>query len=115
MQTGPRGARDDEHGVVKEATTNPQRRRILAVLRDANAPMGLADLALELARRDGESSEADVWTRAEDYRIDLYHNHVPRLEAAGLVAYDDDRRSVELATDGPVRPPVDEMIAGTNL
>lgn len=72
------------------------RRGIVQRLRETDVPLSLADLAVELARADVET-EGDHWTRAECYWIKLYHNHVPALEAAGLVEYDRDRQTVSLA------------------
>jgi hypothetical protein len=78
------------------------RQAVLETLEDADVPLSLADLALELARGQVDEDE-EAWERAECYWIEIYHNHAPALEAAGMVEYDRDRRTValsEAARDG---------------
>lgn len=86
------------------------RRDVVERLQETDVPLSLADLAVELARADGETA-ADRWTRAECYWIKLYHNHVPALEEAGLVEYDRDRRTVSLAPGAADGEFDDEAIA----
>lgn len=78
-----------------ERPVDRTRRRVLGSLQSAGCPLSLADLALDVARAD--ESEEDVWARAECHWIELYHNHVPALEAAGLVEYHPERRTVSIA------------------
>ena len=87
-------------------------RNVLQSLQEAGVPLSLADLALELARREPGADEDDVWDRADCYWVELFHSHVPALEAAGLVEYHAERRTVALSGtaersfDGPVGAPV---------
>lgn len=83
-----------------EALTHRRRRRVLALLRGADGPTSLSEVAAELAADEECDDPAD---RVE---ISLYHRHVPKLEAAGLVAFDADRRTLTLA--GPVPESVEE-------
>lgn len=91
---------------------DPTRRRVIGCLRDAGVSLSLADLALELARREPDGDEEDVWDRADCYWVELFHTHVPALEAAGLVEYRPERRTVSLSGtaertfDGPVGAPI---------
>ena len=86
------GARDDS----SDRPVDRLRRDVLESLQEAGVPLSLADLAIELARRETDADES-TWERAECYWIELYHNHAPALEAAGLVEYDRERRTVSLS------------------
>ena len=77
-------------GEVHEALANGERRRIISILQDAGEPLSLADIAIELAEREGLDSE-ELWERAHRLRIDLHHCHIPKLEDAGVVKYDRER------------------------
>lgn len=81
---------------IYAALADADRRRLLAVLQREGPSAGLASLARELAARTERERDED------HYRIILYHNHVPRLESAGLVEYDDERAAVELTARGAV-------------
>lgn len=67
------------------------RRQLLEVLRESDTPVGTVELADRLADLDLESPTADERTAV---RISLYHNHLPRLEAADVVVYDEDEELV---------------------
>jgi DNA-binding transcriptional ArsR family regulator len=77
----------------------PQRRTILAVLEDRDGslddrdePMAVADLAAAVRGREtGDESPADAST---DVLASLHHVHLPKLERAGLLAYDADEGTV---------------------
>lgn len=101
------GDRDDP----ADRPADPTRRRVIGRLQEAGVPLSLADLALELARRES-GADTDVWERADCYWIELFHTHVPTLEAAGLVEYHRERRTVSLSgtaersSDEPVGAPI---------
>lgn len=70
-----------------------RRRRVtLRVLREYGEEMTLADLAEEVAVRELEVAITEVSpeTVTEVY-ISLYHDHLPRLVDAGLLAYEQER------------------------
>lgn len=90
------GSADDWTNAFTEPADH-LRRSVLKSLQDAGVALSLADLAVELARGDVEP-DVDVWERAECLWIELYHNHVPALEAAGLVEYHRERRTVSLCS-----------------
>ena len=77
-----------------EALTHRRRRRVLGLLRAAGEPTSLSAVARELA------ADADCDDPVERIEITLYHRHVPKLEATGLVAFDTERRTLRLT--GPV-------------
>lgn len=75
---------------IHEALASGERRRIISILQDAGDPLSLADIAIELAEREGMDGE-ELWERAQQLRIDLYHWHIPKLKDAGVVEYDSER------------------------
>lgn len=84
-----------DRGELSAVLADQVRLDVLERLQDADVPLSLADLAVELARQEVDD-ESDSWTRAECYRIQLYHIHVPSLEEAGLVEFDPRRGTVSI-------------------
>ena len=81
--------------VPVDLLSDRRRRHALECLRDRDAPLALADLARDVAARESNASPGDVSDdRAQGIRIDLYHVHLPKLDEAGLVAFDASERSV---------------------
>ena len=82
-----------------------QRRRVaLGVLADESESVTLDDLAAAVLEHDhhvsvGAGSDDDGDDDLQGVRVSLHHVHLPKLAAAGVVAYDLDRRVVE-PTDG---------------
>lgn len=79
-----------------DARARERRRAVLAVLEGAAAPLALADLAAELVEREQASPGAADHEAIQRCYVSLYHRHVPKLVDAGLVSFDDDRRTVAL-------------------
>lgn len=69
-----------------------RRRYVLSCLLDHTDPMGLADLAEEIAVHENEGPIDDI-PRESLQRIEmsLYHAHIPKLVDAGVVEYDNER------------------------
>lgn len=86
-----------DRGELSAVLADQIRLDVLTRLQDADVAVSLADLAVEFARQEVDDG-TDPWARAECYWIQLYHNHVPTLEEAGLVEYDRDRQTVALAS-----------------
>lgn len=84
--------RDDRSDVLADQL----RRDVVRCLQAADVPLSLADLAIQLARRNTDDS-ADVWPRAQRYWIRLTRTDVPTLEEIGFVTYDEERRTVSLS------------------
>lgn len=70
-------------------------RAILTVLRGADGPLDVTDLADELVdRADGTPGPAEREDELDEVRIRLHHNRLPRLAEAGLIKYDPDTNQV---------------------
>lgn len=75
-----------------------RRRYALRELQQHTDPMALADLADEIAIRENEKPLSEV--PAEEVKriyMSLYHTHIPKLEEADLVHYDQEEDIVTLA------------------
>lgn len=81
--------------------SDERRRYALYCLDEHRNPVALADLADEVARLEHDArTVAEV--PAEDVKsvyMSLYHNHVPRLEDAGIVSYSQSADTVRLTCD----------------
>lgn len=74
-----------------------RRRDLLGILREAGGSLALADLAADLCvgRGDVPASPADA-ADVQRCATRIYHQDVPKLADAGVVAFDPDRRIVTL-------------------
>lgn len=97
--TAPEQRLDGTQSRYYDALAHERRRRAIEILQRASAPMALADLAAEIAASESNRSDPDP-ERSKHVRTALYHCHVPKLEAAGLVAFDGERQTVRLPERG---------------
>lgn len=79
---------------VYDLLADYQRRRLLVALYDGGKPQRLHALAHRLANERGDPKGTD--------RVDarIYHCHIPKCEAVGMVQYDDDADTVALTEQG---------------
>jgi len=84
--------------VVFELLSSPRRRYILYYLRTVDEPIQLTTLAEQVAAWENET-DVDSITEQERKRVyvSLYQTHVPRLDEAGVIEYDNDSGLVSLA------------------
>lgn len=80
--------------------SNPRRRFVISYLSHHGSPVGIHELAEQIAAWENET-DVDELTREDRKKayISLYQTHIPKLEDAGIVTYDEDERLVAL-TDG---------------
>jgi hypothetical protein len=93
-----------------ELLSNSRRRHIVRCLKE-HATLTLADVAEEIAVRERATTidQIDPET-VQDVYHSLYHVHVPKLERADLVLYDQDQDLVGLTEEGmEVKLQVHEM------
>jgi DNA-binding transcriptional ArsR family regulator len=83
--------------VLFEMLHSPRRRQVLAYLSDRDGPVDLDDVILQVAAWENDTS-VDAVSESERKRIyvSLYQTHMPKLDDAGLVEYDDEEGTVEL-------------------
>ena len=80
--------------------SSSRRRYIIYFLHRAGEAVSLGDLATRIAAEENDRSIDDV-TDSERQRvyISLYQTHLPKLEEAGIISYDEDDRLVELTPE----------------
>lgn len=98
MQSQSRGPTGEQTATASsDAPAHEVRMRTVAALADAGTALSVSDLALELDGADGpDDVDAD---RLRRLRIGLYHRHLPKLAAAGVVDFDPERQSAVIAVD----------------
>lgn len=85
---------------------NERRRQLLAVLEESEAPVDCETLARRVAERESELDRPSP-RHSDRVAITLWHNHLPKLDEAGLVRFDPDRRTVTPMTARLDALPVD--------
>lgn len=88
------------------ALADESRRRVVACLldREESTVDELAELLCGWEATDGTMVSPD---RYEEIRIELYHNHLPCLDDAGLVSYD---RSAGVVEPEPIPKLVERLV-----
>lgn len=72
-----------------------RRRYVIVYLREATAPLAVADLARRIAEREPEQTPAAASNHREAVYRSLYHCHVPKLADARVVEHNRNRDTVE--------------------
>lgn len=67
---------------------NERRRTALALLRDAEGAVSVSDLAAEVAAHETDDEVAPAASDVDELGVALHHRHLPKLEDASLVEYD---------------------------
>jgi len=82
---------------VFDILSNPRRRFVLHYLEQREEPVGLNELAAEIAARENDVpvDELTSQQRKRAY-VSLYQTHVPKLEEVGVVTYDSESGEVAL-------------------
>ncbi|WP_123533276.1 DUF7344 domain-containing protein [Halosimplex salinum] len=85
--------------VVFDILSSARRRYVLYLLRTEDAPVELTELAEDVAAWENDTTVEEL-TKQQRKRVyvSLYQTHVPKLEDAGLVEYDQDTGEVELTS-----------------
>lgn len=89
--------------VIFEVLSDQRRRHVLTCLLDHGQAIALSELAADVAGRETGPGRNEVPPHASESRMEvsedrvqrltasLYHVHIPKLVAAGVVDYDPDR------------------------
>jgi hypothetical protein len=85
--------------VVADLLESDRRRRLLACLADADGALPVSDLARCVAERESAGNDETIdQTTISTVRDDVYHEHLPKLTATGVVTFDSLVGTVEFAT-----------------
>lgn len=83
---------------VFDVLAHQRRRAALGCLVDHSQAIALADLAQDVAVRENEEPITEIpKAEIQEIRLVLYHQHLPKLVAAGAVEYDRERDLVRVA------------------
>jgi uncharacterized membrane protein len=96
---------------IFDLLSHRRRRTMLEILHDADEPLALADVAREIAAVEYEvSPEMIPDGEIEQIYLSLYHRHLGKLTAHGVVAFDSVRKTV-VATENAdqVAPIIEEL------
>lgn len=94
----PRDCSPEQLSAALRLLSNQRRRRTLRVVREHGEAMTLPDVADEVAVREHDRPLPEISAETvSDIYISIYHDHLPRLVDAGLLAYDQDRDLVRPA------------------
>ncbi len=96
-----------------ELMASPRRRHAVAVLVDADGPLDARTVARRVAaRREDVRPEAVADERVDRTVLSLCHAHLPKLDEAGVVTYDDASGRVELGAASDAVEPLVEYAEG---
>jgi hypothetical protein len=81
--------------------SNRRRRHTLHVLKNAeNGRVGLSEVAEQVAAWENETTREELsYDERRSVRTALQQHHAPKMEEAGLIAYDDRDQVLELTAD----------------
>lgn len=87
----------DQLSTLYSCLAHRRRRHVLLYLQDTGEPQALTELAEIVADREADSSASETdGELVKTVYTSLYHAHVPKLDEAGLVQYEEDDDTVEL-------------------
>lgn len=82
---------------LSDVVANPRRRFILRCLMEQSKPMAMADMAMELTKWEENLPKDQISKdQVKSQYIELYHIHLPKMEAVGLLLRDSDNNTIDL-------------------
>jgi len=101
--------------VVFDILSSPRRRYVLYYLKQVDEPIELTALAEQVAAWENETDpESLTDQQRKRVYVSLYQTHIPKLDESGVVHYDENEGTVELAAGAST---VDDYLpqSGTEL
>ena len=94
--TGPNSEGDTGSVDAYDLLNHPLRHRVLLELPNHDNPVRLPVLADGITSSEipGRATRDDDTADSDAVRIELHHNHLPRLAAAGWIEYDSENRTI---------------------
>lgn len=85
--------------LVFDILSNTRRRMVLYYLRQHGGPAAVQDIAEEIAALENDV-DPEALSRQQQKRVyvSLYQTHLPKLETAGVIGYDEDEGLVSLTS-----------------
>lgn len=91
LQTNDLLPETDIHDILR----NDRRRNVIKCLQDRGREVSLRDLAVHIAEIETNESPPPSNIRDSVY-VSLHQTHLPKLDDAGIVDYDSDRKTISL-------------------
>lgn len=89
----------DNDSTLFEILSHHRRRHALGLMTGDDRSWSISELATEITDREHDGRFAGgKRTRIDAVRATLYHTHLPKLADAGLVEFDEDRKTAILTT-----------------
>lgn len=86
---------------IFDILSNARRRTFLILLDSHKQAPAIADMAKDIAEQEHETPADELSDETiEHIHISLYHCHIPKLEDAGIITYDQDRNTVAFTERG---------------
>lgn len=83
--------------LVFELLSSPRRRYVLYYLRQEDEPVELTELAEYVAAWENETDPEDITSQQRKrVYVSLYQTHIPKLDEAGIIDYDQDSGMITL-------------------
>jgi DNA-binding transcriptional ArsR family regulator len=84
--------------VIFSMLSNPRRRYVIRYLKSDPGPVRIRDLAQQIAAWENDVDVSDLtYKQRKRVYTSLHQTHLPKLDEAGVVDYDRDRGTIELA------------------
>lgn len=85
--------------LVFDILSSARRRYMLYYLREADEPVHINELAEQVAAWENETEVEDLSSQQRKrVYVSLYQSHIPKLESAGIVRYDEESGLVSLTS-----------------
>lgn len=85
-----------EFDAVLDLCRDQHRRIVLAVLADQRRPVTLDDLTKTVLKHNHHTPLLEVSEAVlREIQLSLFHVHLPKLEASGIIEYDSERHLIE--------------------
>ena len=85
--------------LVFDILSSARRRYLLYYLREADEPVHINELAEQVAAWENETDVEDLSSQQRKrVYVSLYQSHIPKLESAGIVDYDEESGLVSLTS-----------------
>ena len=94
--SGPISGGDTGSADAHDLLSHPLRHQVLLELPNHDNPVQLLALADGISSSEipGGATRHDDTADSDAVRIELYHNHLPKLAAAGWIEYDSETRTI---------------------
>lgn len=109
------GGSSNESGITNVASltqselfdllSSDTRRQLVNIFEDRSGPHNLQDLAVQIAKFEGGGTDEVHRTK-----VNLYHNHLPKMDSLDLIDFDHESNRVEVISEDLLEQRLSELI-----